>query len=909
MQDYRDLAPAEWAALRRLLDDALALPPAARAAWLDRLDAEQAVFRPRLRALLAHAEDASVEAALATLPKIETAQFAPLPGAPGSAGAAPEQRVGPYRLVAEIGSGGMASVWRAERDDMLQRRPVALKLPHGAWRRAGLAERMQREREILATLEHPNIARLYDAGVADDGQPYLALELVQGERIDAYCERLGLGIAARLNLFLQATRAVAHAHAHLVVHRDLKPSNILVTPAGDVKLLDFGIAKLLDQGVAHETALTRDAGRALTPEYAAPEQIAGQPVGTAADVYALGVLLFELLAGVRPYALKRGSRAELEEAIAAAEPARPSAVAPEARRRALRGDLDTIVLKALKKDPAQRYATVDAFAADIERHLAHEPVLARPDGRLYRAGRFVVRHRLVVGFSGVLAVAVLAGAGVALWQAQLARAEQRRADEAAQRALQASRIANANTTLADFLASDLASGRSTTDLVAQIERAGTMVRRQYANDALLRAHLLAGLAGRMRRIGNFERHRAFAAEAEAAAREAGDAVLVADLGCKRARDTAVAGGLDAARRTVDAALAGLEALRPPPTATVIACLGDASAIARLAGDVPRAVETAERIRRIELDAGIGATATHADTMVIVSRAYALGGRHRDAIAAAEHGIALHTRLGSAQTPSANNLRALLATYWRDGGQPARALAIQDALLADHAARGGASGTLASVAHDRVLSLVQLGRHDEALPAATQVLADARALGDTALQRAASTARLLALTGAGRLDEARVAGAETASLYAAARVERRYTARLPVLALAELALANGEPDAAQARLDEAAALLTGGEDDAAMRPLQALRARVAFARRQPDAALAAAGRALGLARAQAADPAASLFVAEALLLRAEARALRNEADAARADALEAQAQLHGSVGSGHPLVATAQRLAR
>jgi serine/threonine-protein kinase len=296
MTDTFDLTPAQWATLRQLLDEALERPPGQRAAWLATLAPPYAPYRERLQALLGHAEGATAMALIQTLPKIETAAFAPMPGRDGPAGDAPE-RVGPYRLLRELGSGGMASVWLAERTDMLQRRQVALKLPHGAWRRAGLAERLQREREILATLEHPNIARLYDAGLADDGQPYLALEYVQGERIDLHCQHAGLGVPGRLQLFLQVARAVAHAHAQGAVHRDLKPSNILVTGAGDVKLLDFGIAKLLDPaqpGAAAPSELTRLAGPALTPEYAAPEQLAGAPVGTAADVYALGVLLYEL---------------------------------------------------------------------------------------------------------------------------------------------------------------------------------------------------------------------------------------------------------------------------------------------------------------------------------------------------------------------------------------------------------------------------------------------------------------------------------------------------------------------------------------------------------------------------------------------------------------------------------------
>ncbi|MCU0814537.1 MAG: serine/threonine protein kinase, partial [Burkholderiaceae bacterium] len=425
MNEAFRLAPAEWAQLRALLDEALALPAGERTAWLGQLDLRHAALKPRLQALLAHAGDAATVARrLETLPGIETVQFAP---APGAAGERAGDTVGPYRLIRELGSGGMGSVWLAERTDLLQRRQVALKLPHGAWRRAGLAERLAREREILATLEHPNIARLYDAGVTPDGQPWLALEYVAGERLDTYCRERRLPVAGRLRLFLQVAHAVAHAHAQLVVHRDLKPANILVTDGGEVKLLDFGIAKLLDEGVAQETALTREAGRALTPEYASPEQILGRPFGTASDVYSLGVVLFELLTDARPYRLGRATRAALEEAIVHADVPRPSAVAAPERRRALRGDLDTIVLKALRRDPAARYPTVAALADDLRRHLEHRPVQAQPDRAAYRLHTFVRRHRVAVGAGTAVVAALAAGLVVALWQARLAQAEQRRA--------------------------------------------------------------------------------------------------------------------------------------------------------------------------------------------------------------------------------------------------------------------------------------------------------------------------------------------------------------------------------------------------------------------------------------------------------------------------------------------------
>ncbi len=435
MRDAFQLAPAQWSTLRSLLGTALDLPASARADWIERLDTQFDPFKPQLRALLAHADDGATARLMATLPKVETDQFAP--AADRAQEAAVAERVGPYRLVRELGRGGMASVWLAERTDMLQGRQVALKLPHGAWRRAGLAERMQREREILATLHHPNIATLFDAGVDADGQPWLALEYVEGEPIDAYCNRHRLDIAARLRLFLQVAHAVAHAHANLVVHRDLKPSNILVNAAGEVRLLDFGIAKIIEDGLVRETELTQASGRALTPDYASPEQILGQPVSTASDVYALGVVLFELLTGERPYRPRRDSRAALEDAIVQTDAPRPSAIVADPRtRKRLRGDLDTIALKALKKDPRARYATVNALAEDVERYLTQRPVLAQPDTRGYRLRKFVLRNRVAVAAASGVMLAVLAGASVAVWQARIANEqrdaavrEQRRAEE------------------------------------------------------------------------------------------------------------------------------------------------------------------------------------------------------------------------------------------------------------------------------------------------------------------------------------------------------------------------------------------------------------------------------------------------------------------------------------------------
>ncbi len=339
-----------------------------------------------------------------------------------------EQRVGPYRLVEELGRGGMGVVYIAERADGQFEQRVALKLVKRGLDTDEVLERFRRERQILARLEHRSIARLYDGGATEDGRPYFAMELVKGEPITAYCDTHALPIEERLRLLRRVCEAVDHAHRNQVVHRDLKPSNILVTERGDLKLLDFGVAKFLGKGTEGQGAptLTRIGSRAMTPEYAAPEQVLGRLVSPATDVYALGVTLYELLTGQRPYRLAERSETEVERTILEVEPPRPSTVVeqppgveglpaeslakargttPAALRRRLAGDLDAIVLTALRKEPEQRYGSARALADDLERYLAGQPVTAHSEAPFYRAAKFVRRRRSAVATVGLMALA------------------------------------------------------------------------------------------------------------------------------------------------------------------------------------------------------------------------------------------------------------------------------------------------------------------------------------------------------------------------------------------------------------------------------------------------------------------------------------------------------------------------
>ena len=338
----------------------------------------------------------------------------------------PGDRIGPWQLARLLAEGGMGAVWVAQRVDGVLKRTAALKLPRAEWVDHGLSERIARERAILARLQHPAIAVLYDAGVTSEGRPYLALEYVDGVPIDAYCQ--GRELNAVLRLFVQVIRAVAYAHGQLVIHRDLKPANVLVTADGLPKLLDFGISKLIegDATSVDATALTRLAGRPLTLAYAAPEQVLSLPITVAADVYALGVMLCELLTATRLY--RAATPRALEEELLRGDLRKPSDVAADkTRAKALKGDLDAIVLTALKRQPGERYQSATALADDLQRYLDGQPVTAQPDSRAYRLRKFVTRNALPAAAGSAVVIALVIGAGVALWQADVARDQATRA--------------------------------------------------------------------------------------------------------------------------------------------------------------------------------------------------------------------------------------------------------------------------------------------------------------------------------------------------------------------------------------------------------------------------------------------------------------------------------------------------
>ena len=510
-------------AISDLLDKALDLDASAREPWLATLAQTEPDLAAKLRALLSRQGELETDQLLidggrslkpevlakATEDHTEArAQFVLRAGAD----------IGPYRLIRPLGEGGMASVWLAERSDGQLKREVALKLLH-AWRNSReLVERFARERDMLAGLAHPNIARLYDAGVTANGQPWIALEYVEGLDFAAYADQNALSIRQRVESILQVMAAVQYAHQNLIVHRDLKPTNILVNKKGEVRLLDFGIAKLLQQEnvSAAETELTRNSGRALTFRYAAPEQIEGKPITTATDVYALGLVLYELLTGssARSGDKKNGDKhsaaktgAFAEQAALNTEILRPSRgpfseaaaltrgkLSPNELKSTLSGDLDTILLKALAREPVRRYATVSEFAADLRAWLERRPITARAPSFAYQIKMFISRQRVAVGFaSAIAAVLVVAGA----------YSQTQRAEAAAQRA----RAEEVQIFMANILSEaepEGVKGEAALTAKGLLDAGVARAREDYAAKPLVRGEMLAELANVYLRISEFD---------------------------------------------------------------------------------------------------------------------------------------------------------------------------------------------------------------------------------------------------------------------------------------------------------------------------------------------------------------------------------------------------------------------
>jgi eukaryotic-like serine/threonine-protein kinase len=741
-----------WRRARALFDELADTPPAQWEARLAELAPDDAEVRREalelLQADLAAAGSTDVgdraRAAVADLAARDEAAWSQrLVG----------ERLGPYALVRELGRGGMGAVWLAERADGEFEQRVAVKLIRPGWDAGELLARFRAERQILAGLTHPNIAHLLDGGVTADGKPWLALEYVDGVDLLAHCDGERLDLAARLRLFLTVCDAVAHAHARLVVHRDLKPSNLLVTRDGQVKLLDFGIAKLVDPQGSDVSAL-----RVFTPEYAAPEQVKGELVTTAVDVYALGLLLYALLTGRRPYRAEGSTPAAYERAILDQEPTRPSLAAtreepeadaaaevaaqrrltPELLRELLRGDLDAIVLKALRKEPAQRYAGVAELAADIVRHLERRPVLARRGGWRYRAQRFLRRHAAAAALAALALLALVGGLAAALWQGAEARSQ--RNEARMQRDLARAEAAKSAEVVAFmrelFEGSDPAAVQRN-DVTARdlLERGVERVRARFASQPAVRAQLMAEMAKAYNGIGLPRESTPLLREVVETRRLLGEPLALAGAlidyaGVVRhgGREEALA-LLDEADRLLVAA--GGSSAAP---SRELRLLRARSRFGR--GVVLIAVNDTAGAGAIELRAAAAEQrellgATHEDTLdsqVMLARALGIQQRFDEALAAIGEVIAT---LRAVQPPPANDLAEALQARgrieWRQKRYPEYLRTSQEVLMLAERAHGpGAFGVTIS-RHNLATALFYVGRYAEASAESARAIARAREL--------------------------------------------------------------------------------------------------------------------------------------------------------------------------------------
>lgn len=633
---------------------------------------------------------------------------------------APEERetwladtsVGPYRLLCEVGRGGMSRVWLAERCDGQMKRQVALKLPHMGHRDLQLAERFTRERDILAALNHSNIARLYDAGVSESGQPYLAMEYVSGAALDSHCDTACLPVRERLRMFLQVLEAVQFAHSQLIIHRDLKPSNLLATPQGHVMLLDFGVAKLL-RDAAGEDRLTEFTGRLLTLEYASPEQITGEGLSIGSDIYSLGVVLYELLCGECPYRLKRESAASLEEAIVTQTPLRPSQVSisestAQARgtsagklRRALAGDLDTIVLKALKKHPSERYLSIDAFKQDIVNHLNRVPVSARPDSRWYHFSRFVSRHRVPVSVGSLALLAIVASAVVAVWQAGVASRERDRAFALALR----------NSAVTEFLGTVITEAAGSdkpitvNDMLARSEK---LALADTSGNRENRAAVLAMIAEQHQALGSSGRAAELLGRALALIGESPQSELRSQLVCQQAFLTATPGRTDLALRTISHEL---EQLHSDPRSGA-ECLLYRAYISENSGDTTTGLRDARQALETLRQAEQVPITTEALFLGALGHSYQLNGQNRQADEYFERSLREYAAVGRDRSPDALVVMNNWALVSGAAGTPKRAVALYDQALAIVEERDPGGSPPAYMIHNRARSLQLVGRFAE-----------------------------------------------------------------------------------------------------------------------------------------------------------------------------------------------------
>ena len=837
------------------------------------------------------------------------------PAAAGRAG----QEYGRYRLTEPIGSGGMGSVWRAARADGRYEGEVAVKLlSTGAG--GGAPERFALEARYLAKLTHPNIARLLDAGLGPDNQPYLVLELVEGLPIDRYCDEHRLDIAGRIGLFLSVLDAVAHAHAHLIVHRDIKPANVQVAEGGIVKLLDFGVARLLGDEPGARSALTRDLGAALTPEFAAPEQLEGAAITTATDVYSLGLLLWLLVTGTSPRdmagaqslselrALARREPARLRDAVTGSltveqlgEAAHRRGLTASEFSRTLQSDLDNIVRKALAVEPAERYETVADFAQDLRRYLRHEPVTAQAQTIRYRAQKFVRRHRGGVLAASLTILALLGAAAVTTWQSVEARRQRDIAVFNQQRA-------QAMNEFLSLLLSEVGSSGEPLTLIDLLDRGVEMLDQQFGMQDRFIARTLYHVSIYYATLGRSDQQLALLQRAEAIARDEQDHDVLAIALCAQSR-AIIAGDAEAAATMLAAGRAALDDARGPSLDARQECLRAEAQSREASGDREGALAALEAALATVDESAMPSLAQRAVLLNDLSEQYYKVDRADEALAMNAELLDTLERIGRGGTIDSVIYMLNRAAILSRMGEVVEAARVQQGALA-RLERIESAGSLVIGARGHYAnSLLRLARYDEALALFAESSAAAEASGNVRWIANHRMMTGIALARMGRGDEAEehLAAAEAIFRETAGTNERLLDEL--ALARARILLDNGDAGAARAAVNAVLSRVgyPGQKDVPGLSSILWTASQVALGAGDAANAEQYAQDGYEAAARVARDPALSGDVGQLLLLRARARHSQGDRAGAVDDLDLAIPSLVNGLGEEHPDTVEARSL--
>jgi serine/threonine-protein kinase len=903
----------QWLLLSPYLDEALALSDEELASWLPSLRDKNPVIADLLEPLLRDHRRLSADGFLEAVP----VDFSEQPGLAG-------QVMGAYRLLSPIGLGGMGSVWLAERVDGRFERRVAIKFLNIALMGKAGEERFKREGSFLGRLSHPHIADLIDAGLSPIGQPYLILEYVEGNHIDRYCDLHKLDVKSRLGLFVDVLSAVVNAHANLIVHRDLKPSNILVRTDGQTKLLDFGIAKLLeDETHSSATALTVEGGP-MTLEYASPEQLRHDVITTATDVYALGVLLFVLLTGQHPAGPGPHAPADMVKATVDQEPPRMSNVVagepaelttanaahrgtnPEKLRRLLRGDLDTIVAKALKKDPVERYTSVAALGEDIRRYLTNQAISIRPDSFPYRAAKFVRRNRTATALATLAILATVAGLAGTLVQARNVRQQRDFALRQLSRALNTIEFN-------EFLLSDAAPSGQPFTVNELLKRAENTLARQGSGDQVSRVELLAAIGDQYSTQDEASSARRVLEQAHMLSRQVKDASARAEASCSLAGALARDGELTRAEALIREGLREL-----PPESQYdfdrIFCLRRGSEVAQERGDAQQGIARMQTVWELVKRSPFDSDALEFQPLMELGEAYRVAGDNQLADSTFQRAYQLMSALGRDNTQSAVALFNDWAIVLDRLGRPLQAAALYRRAI--DISRVGPTEDAVSplLLNNYAATLRELERLDEAADYSQRAYEKGLKTGDQdAIYHALNTRALVYID---KHDFKRASSMLAELQPIALRTFPPDHYWLGSLASVQALLASGTGDysAAQILADRSVHIVeaasNAGKAGRDFLPIAYLRrASVELASGHPDQASADAQRALALLQSATPSGESSYVIATAYLTLGRTMQAQGKLSEARNAFRSAAGHFQNTLGADHVETRTALRLAR